>query len=450
VAQRREALAGLLDALDALIRGSSLEAAVEPVRAAVRLVEATRELTDRQVLLQQLSLLDLRLAWAGEDTGTLEAVWSGARALAPAERIPLALSILERTGGLPLPRRLRAEVLALVVASEADWEELVMPALVMNAEGLDLASFRSKLGSAPRRDLALGTLHALRGSIAEALRMAKGLLSDDRADGGTWMLAKLALRRAIGEPPRARQERRLLGRALLDLAAAAIARPEPLGADVLVDLVLASTALPQGSAEEELVPAARTAAQRRLDLPVEADYGDLSWRLWLSSLAGCIERGQEEFRDFGRWLRRAEPERSIPSALRLCAHLCEADGVADALAPEADASALDPFASLALGWMRATTSWLDRQDGEGVGEHALALASGKETLAPSLSRWFREVSDLSESGAWTAVHEIARELEEGFDEDDDFDEADGGTLRSLAAELGIDLEDLRGGREVPW
>lgn len=443
--QRREALGGLLDAIDALIRGSSLEAAVEPVQAAVRLVESTRELSERQVLLQQLALLDLRLAWAGGDPGTLETVWSGARALAPAERIALALSILERSGGLALPRRLRADVLAHVVASDADWEEVVMPALVMNAEGLDLAAFRSKLGSAPRRDLALGWLHALRGSLPEALRLAKGLFAgDDEAASGAWMVAKLALRRVIDLPPRARQERRLLGRALHDLGTVAVARAVPLGADVLVDFVLASSTLQRGPVEVELVPLAHAAAQRRLDLPVEADYGDLAWRLLLASLVGSAERAQEEFRAFGHWLRRAEPAQAIPAALRLCARLCEADAVVEALAPDAEPSAEDPFASLGVGWLRATTSWLDRQDGDRVAEHALELANGKDSLARGLVTWFQDVSDLPETGAWRALLQLDQELEDGPGGEL------GETLRKLAAELGLDLDDFSGDDEVPW
>jgi hypothetical protein len=44
---------------------------------------------------------------------------------------------------------------------------------------------------------------------------------------------------------------------------------------------------------------------------------------------GLEDRAQEEFREFGRWLRRSPPQAAIPAALRVCAAMCPDTGTVE-------------------------------------------------------------------------------------------------------------------------
>lgn len=404
--ERLETLGALLDAIDALVREAAPPAAIPVVDAALTLAEASPEVQKREVLLNQLYLLDMRLCWSCSEYGPdiLVPLWSGLRDLPAADRAQCARSILAETAELPLPREVRAEVLAFAAQSDADWKHDVQPWLFMHGRHVDMRAFQAALRDAPatRRERTLGYLHAVHGSAVEAYRLAARMFERGATDEAN-EVALTCLARSHEAPPRGRQERRLRLRAVLELARAASASASPPSSELVVALIATVHLEPDWTQRDELLAAVRSCAQQRLALPPEPLQADLLSRLQLMMVMELDSEAHLAFRDFGRWLRRARLEESLPAALRMCAELCpDAETVSrygmKRGAPPANTSA-DPRPA----WLHSLTTWLDHQETETVAQAALALAREHSACPSSLALWFLEVSDLDATDAWDDV-----------------------------------------------
>lgn len=432
-AQRLAAIGGLLDAIDVLVREARPRAAIPVVQAAVELTEASPEIRRREVLLNQLTLLELRLRWSSpeafsDDVG--EIVWSALHDRSPEDRARFARIILERTDEPPRSRRVRTELLASAVQSKADWEREILPALEVLGSDVDLRAFQRALRDAParERDLALGYMQSLHGSLVETLRLAARAIELGAGADATRMVM-VALARVGRAPVRRRQERRLRERALLEVARAADACAAPPDAFFLLALFAILATLPEHARRGELVERLGSCATRRLALPTAPRHADLLERLQLMKMIGLDDRAQAEFRDFGRWLRRADPDEAVPAALRMCAGLCPDEETIRSYGLIEDGS--EAAGDLRPAWVRAVTAWLDRQSTEVVGRHALALARSDSANPEGLDTWFREVSDLEPCEAWDALAEMCMpEIPIEFD----------GLLQELVEQFGDDFD----------
>lgn len=410
-AQRLATIGALLDAIDILVRESAPLAAAPVVPAVTELVENSPEIRRREVLLGQLYLLDLRLAWSSGNVPDelLEPVWRGVQHLPLPERTRCARSILERADGCSLPRRMLSEILALAIQSDADPQREVLPWLLLHGRDVDLHVFQASLRGAPApgRERALGYLHAFFGSTVEACRLAARMLTRGSLEDAT-RVAITALAQRMEAPTRGRKERRLLDRALLELAHAVGKGSAPPGAEFFAGLLSAAGSLTDPAQGEELLSILRPRIQECLALAPQAQHADLLSRLQLMTMLGLRDDAQAAFRDFGRWLRRAQPEEAVPGALRLCSGLCPDAETTSGYDRDAEPSAArtepdDPRPP----WLRAITSWLDRQETATVGRHALDLAREDPATADGLARWFLEVSALDSDDTWDTLCEMS-------------------------------------------
>jgi len=424
-AQRLAALGGLLDAIDTLIRETTPAAAIPTVAAAIELADASAEISQRNVLQNQLVLLDMRLLWSSGQLadGLSEPLWRGLDGLSPDERAHCARLILEGAEGAPLPSAIAAEVLAFAIRGGADWEEEVLPWMFAHGHTIDVRSFQAALNDAPVhvRELALAHLHAVHRSTPEACRLAARMFERGAVEDAS-LVATIVFGRELQHPARGRQDRRMRHRAWLEVARAAAASSSPPSAELVVGLMAVSMMQRDEPQADELLECVMRCAHQRLALPAAPEQRDLIHRLQLMTVIGLDERAQTEFREFGRWLRRSPTETAIPAALRVCAALCENEEIVDAygLDEEPPATGGDPRRP----WLHSLTSWLDRHETETVGRCAVALARGGSVPARILKVWFQDISDLDGHDTWDEIGAMVVEDEDplsellhGLDED---------------------------------
>lgn len=418
--KRRELLGKLLEALAAVVDGPAPLAARPIAQAALDLAKTTQGLDNRNTLLNQLHLLEIRLAWFCEDLPhqLVDLLWSGLTEHSDAERAEAARMILRRIDPRDkLPRKAGAEILAFLVQSSANLQEEVSPLMLTHGEDVDMRVFTNGLKdvSPARRLLASGYMHAFHGSMVESCRIAALLFSQGECDDAD-KIALGALARFHESASHGRQERRLRQRALLELASAGAKSATPPSL-ALIQSFFAAVNLDCDKPKEHkaLLAAIRPAFAKRISLPAKEDRSDELLRLQLNTLMG--ERGQTlvAFTKFGRWLRSAPKSMSIPAALKLCADICLDGELTESLVLDGTASPSDDDPRSA--WLHSTTAWLDHQDYESVGKQALVIAQGDSDLAQRLIIWHRMVSDLQTSEAWEDVEDIAEE-----DEVDEFPE----------------------------
>lgn len=246
-------------------------------------------------------------------------------------------------------------------------------------------------------------------------------------------MALIALEHGAEDSAKGRQERRQRLRAMTAMTGAALELGNEHSVNLAFKLLAEIGKAKPGAERDELTPVAQRYARRSLEQASPLSFKDITSRLGVSMALDGTEEARALFREYGRWLRRAELSQSLPSALDVCGFLCVDEQLVDTFMEGGGRAQVEATTDPRFGWLKSITAWLDRQATKLVGDRALAMVQAGSLDAASIANWYESVSELTDSASWEEVQELAFQGELGmFDGSmmEKFEEflRDGGTL----------------------